>query len=449
MSLSSQGHELADQPASALVRGNSAPLSLSRLIKSIQRGHVARRLGVHDRHRVTGLSNMIPHDSDARTRRVCRMLLLLSLISLDACRATAQEQQPDRSETAGRISLERPFVPAIEPCAVLSSSSTSNSPPSACSDACRRSPLVVNEPEDEPPGFGPGVGPGGQGPISYKTSWFPGVPVRGQAGDWGLLEEDLSLALPLWADSRQTVMVTAAVRNRRIDTDATLPDSHEAYPSELWNIQAGAMYRAQLDGDRMIGGGVSLGSASDDPFTSLQDSYVNLNAMYRTPSGEHNAWMFMLMYSPLSEIPYPLPLVSYSYNPSDQLHANIGLPFMLSYKPTDRWRFDASYMLINAIHAKATYRITNRASLFSAFDSLNEAYRLRDRISNDDMFFLCSQRARIGLSLPLTKLLTAEIAGGYAFKRYSFTGQQWDSTGTDRVDLEPGPFVSLSMSLRR
>ena len=297
--------------------------------------------------------------------------------------------------------------------------------------------------------FDPGMGPGGQGPISYRISWFPSVPVRGQAGDWELVEQDVSLAHPLWADSRKTVMLTAAVRNRRIDTDATLPDSHKEYPGELWDVQVGAMYHAQLDGDRMISGGVSLESASDHPFASLQETYINMNAMYRTPSGESNAWMFMLMYSPLGEIPFPFPGVSYSYNPSDQLHADIGLPFMFSYKPADQWKLEASYMLINTIRAKATYKISDRVSVFVGYDSLNEAYKLRDQANNDDRFFLYNQRATIGLSLPVTKWLTAELDGGYAFRRYSFTGQQWDSTGTDRVDLEPGPFVSLSLSLHR
>jgi hypothetical protein len=51
--------------------------------------------------------------------------------------------------------------------------------------------------------------------------------------------------------------------------------------------------------------------------------------------------------------------------------------------------------------------------------------------------------------MPVTSRLTAELAGGYAFNRYSFIGQQWDSVGTDRVDIDPGPFVSLRVSLRR
>ena len=173
-----------------------------------------------------------------------------------------------------------------------------------------------------------------------QAFWFPSEPVKGQAADWGLVGQDFSLACPLWVDLPNMLMLTAGVRNRLIDTDAILPDSHKPYPSELWNAQVGLMYMRQLSGDRMIGGGVSLGSASDHPFASIDEMNVSMNAMYRIPSGEHNAWMFMVMYSPTSEIQFPIPGVSYSYNPSDRFHANIGLPFMVSYKPTDRWSFD-------------------------------------------------------------------------------------------------------------
>jgi hypothetical protein len=244
-------------------------------------------------------------------------------------------------------------------------------------------------------------------------------------------------------------MVTAGVRNRLIDTDAILPDSHQPYPSELWNAQAGLMYLRQLSGDRMLGGGVSVGSASDHPFASIREMNVSMNAMYRIPSGERNAWMFMVLYSPTSELQFPIPAVSYSYNPSDQFHANIGLPFMLSYKPTDRWSFIASYMLIHTIHVKAIYKIAERVNAFAGYDWSNEVYMLRDRIVDSDRFFLYDQRVTLGLDSPISSWLSAELVGGYAFNRFSFSGRQWDSVGVDRVDVDPGPFVSLGVSVRR
>ena len=384
--------------------------------------------------------------------------MLCLTIGLAACRAAAQEQSIERIGKPGDVALDVPFSPPADADDVAAPPAL---PPdetlSRWHELQRLPPVDQNKTESAGfefgPGFGSGMGlgmgPGSQGPIGYRAFWFPSEPVKGQAADWGMVGQDFSLAYPLWVDLPNRLMITASVRNRLIDTDAILPDSHQPYPSELWNAQAGLMYMRQLSGDRMLGGGVSVGSASDHPFASIREMNVSMNAMYRIPSGERNAWMFMVMYSPTSEIQFPIPGVSYSYNPSDQFHANIGLPFMLSYKPNDRWSFVASYMLIHTIHVKATYKITERVNAFAGYDWSNEVYMLRDRIVDSDRFFLYDQRVTLGLDFPITSWLSAELVGGYAFNRFSFSGSQWDSVGTDRVDIEPGPFVSLGVSVRR
>ncbi len=380
-------------------------------------------------------------------------MLLLCLMGTAARHTSAQQQQPERAETADATLPDRPFesVDAVG----------NVGPPASLPDetlpelgGLQRLPPVDSEKDELTdfgvwPGMRLGMGPGGQGPFSYRTFWFPSEPVKGQAADWGLVGQDFSLAHPLWVDPPNTLLVTASVRNRLISTDAVLPDSRQPYPSELWNAQVGMMYMRQLSGDRMIGGGVSLGSASDHPFASIEEMNVSVNAVYRIPSGERNAWMFMLMYAPMGEIQFPIPAVSYSYNPSDQFHANIGLPFMFRYKPADRWTFEASYMLIHTIHVKATYKIAERVNVFGGYDWSNKVYMLEDLTNTKDRFFLYDQRVTLGLGMPVTSRLTAELVGGYAFNRFSFIGQQWDSVGTDRVDVDPGPFLSFRVSLRR
>jgi hypothetical protein len=383
-------------------------------------------------------------------------------LGLGACRVLAQEQPVAPSQQPGDVVFDVPFDPATNGGAIEEPATVPPDETLARWHELQRLPPVDEQADpkrSEPVGFGlgsgigssfgPGMGLGSRGPISYRAFWFPDVPVKGQAADWGLVGQDFSLAYPVWVDLPNTLMATSGVRNRLIDTDAILPDSHQPYPSELWNVQAGLMYLRQLSGDRMLGGGVSIGSASDHPFASIREMNVSMNAMYRIPSGERNAWMFMLLYSPTSEIQFPIPGVSYSYNPSDQFHANIGLPFMVSYKPNDRWSFVASYMLIHTIHAKAIYKIADRVNVFAGYDWSNEVYMLRDRVVESDRFFLYDQRVTLGLEFPIRSWLSAELVGGYAFNRFSFSGRQWDSVGTDRVDIDPGPFASLGVSVRR
>ena len=379
---------------------------------------------------------------------------ILSLICMMTGHALAKPQPSGEemwTETAPSNATVDPFASTNN--GLASPESASAETPLPVFGEVQRLPPVdlPKKPDSARSGFcmGPGMGQGGQGPISYKAFWFPNVSVKGQSGEFGLVGQDFSLAFPLWIDSTNTLMLTSGVSSRLINTDAILPDSGQKYPSELWNARVGMMYMRQLEGNRMIGGGVSIGSASDHPFASINEMNVTMNAMYRVPSGDRNAWMFMVMYSPMGEIPFPIPGVSYSYNPSDQFQANIGLPFMLRYKPDERWTLEASYMLIHTIHARASYKLAERVSVFGGYDWSNEVYMLRDRTDEDDRFFLYDQRVTGGLTMPAASWLTVELVGGYAFNRYSFVGQHWDSTGTDRVDMNPGPFVAFSASLRR
>ena len=100
-------------------------------------------------------------------------------------------------------------------------------------------------------------------------------------------------------------MLSAGVQNRSIETQAVLPDTHQPYPDELWNVNMGLTYFRRLDNDWSWGGGVNFGSASDRPFASIDEMFVGMNAFLRIPSGEHNAWMFSLMYAPMGELRFP------------------------------------------------------------------------------------------------------------------------------------------------
>ena len=226
-------------------------------------------------------------------------------VGLAACCASAQEPGVvEQNQRPGDVAFDVPINPTANPDDV---GAPETLPPdetlSRWHDLQRLPPV---DQKNEPPafGFGPGfgfgmgmggMGLGNQGPISYRAFWFPNEPVKGQAADWEMVGQDFTLACPLWVDAPNRLMITAGVHNRLIDTDAILPDSHQPYPSELWNVQAGLMYLRQLGGDRMLGGGVSVGSASDHPFASIGVMNVSMNAMYRIPSGERNAWMFMLL----------------------------------------------------------------------------------------------------------------------------------------------------------
>ena len=300
---------------------------------------------------------------------------------------------------------------------------------------------------------GMGGSRGGMNPsdsVRYSVLWFPNVPVQGQATDLQVVGENLSFTHPLWKDSLNALSFSGGVRNQLFVTDAILPDTGQPLPSELWGVNLGLRYNRQLDDGWSVGGGVSIGSASDHPFAGIHEMNVGMNAMLRIPQGEHNAWLFTLSYAPMGELNFPIPGVAFSWNPSPQFHANIGLPLMVMWRPTDDWQFQASYMLIRTVHIKAQYRLTDWLRAFAAYDWSNESYILLDSPDPNDRFFIYDQRVSMGLQATLLRQWTASVSGGFVFDRYMFEGtsSNANSSTADRVDLGNGPFAAMNLGVR-
>ena len=265
-----------------------------------------------------------------------------------------------------------------------------------------------------------------------------------------MVREDLSFTHPLWKDPLNAWTLFGNARNELIETAAILPDTGQPIPSELWSVNLGLSYARQLSDGWVAGGGVSIGSASDHPFATIHEMNVGMNAMLRIPQGEHNAWLFTLFYSPTGELAFPVPGVAFSWNPSPQFHANIGLPLMLMWWPNDDWQIQASYMLLRTVHVKATYRLAAQLKAFAAYDWANESYTLLDRPELDDRFFIYDQRASMGLQYSFSKNWTASASSGFIFDRYMFEGTSSISSAdsANRVDFGAGPFLALNLGAR-
>ena len=89
---------------------------------------------------------------------------------------------------------------------------------------------------------------GGLHPVDtfrYGATWFPTVPVQGQAANFEMLAESLSFTHPLWTDSLDALSLSGGVRNSLIDSEAVLPNTGQRIPDELWNINLGLRYMRQ------------------------------------------------------------------------------------------------------------------------------------------------------------------------------------------------------------
>jgi hypothetical protein len=379
-----------------------------------------------------------------RSNRTLGLAILLATWLLPPAAATLAQPAVDTpvSENMAPASGEMWRLPPVGPDASVPAYSDADLTPTPVPSP--------TSPQSKPdiPFAGLGMGTQTPSPLRYAATWFPSTSVEGQSAHWGMVGQDLSFMCPLVMAPPNFWLFTASVRHRLIDTQAVMPTTGQAYPDELWNASLGLTYARKLDNGWTAAGGVTVGSSSDQPFGTMHELNVGINAMLRVPHGERNAWMYFLMYAPFSEISFPIPGVAFQWNPSDQFRANIGLPFQITYRPNEQWTLEASYMLIHTIHAKATWRLSERLSVFGAYDWSNEVYSLADRVDNDERFYLYDQRVSLGLESPLLSFATLSATGGYAFDRYSFTGTRWDTTGTNRVDIGNGPFASLQFKIR-
>jgi hypothetical protein len=283
---------------------------------------------------------------------------------------------------------------------------------------------------------------------SYRLTWLPDESVRGQPTHFGLVDQDASVRFPFWQCDNDEISGTARVRWQAIHTGAILPNTGQPFPDDLWDVRFGAAYRHLFDNGWIAGGGFSFGSASNEPFHSVNELTVGVNAFLRIPSGEHNAWLFSLSYSPTAELNFPIPGVAYMWVPSDQLRLNIGLPFTVWYRPIDDLTLDFSYMLLTTIHARATYRVCQPVRVYLGFDWSNESWFIVPRPDDKDRLFYYEKRLSVGAQTNLGRTFLFDVSTGWVFDRFYFEGQHYSDRHFNRVDVNDAPLLSFQAQLR-
>jgi len=239
---------------------------------------------------------------------------------------------------------------------------------------------------------------------------------------------------------------------RDINTRAKLPDTGEAVPSELWDLNFGVTHRQRLSGDWIIGGNLSISSPSDCPFYGWNEMAVMFNGHLSIPAAGRDSWVFFLNYSTNREfLPHvPIPGVAYFYAPSRDFNALVGIPLVfLNYSPLDGLDFRAFYFPIHSIYAGCDYHLNQTFGIFASFRWENEQYYRAAREDKDDRLFWYEKRVEVGIKLRATYDLEVTVSGGYSFDRFFFEGESYDDDRTDnRVDVGDGPFIAARAGIK-
>ena len=286
------------------------------------------------------------------------------------------------------------------------------------------------------------------GPPGYSVTGLPEQNVRGQAATLSAFGQLLNVGCPIWTAGPDKLILRAAVGSMWYDSAAVFP-SGTPFPDEVWNVSLGAMHLHRFDNGWSSGLMVNGGSASDRPFAALNVLDASVLAFVRIPHGPQNAWTFSLFYSTTSELPFPMPGLAYLWRPSEQFQASIGIPFQFSWRPWTDVCIEGSYMPVTRVRLQASWRPGDGPlALLARFDWDNQGYFLADRTADQDRFFSYAMTLAGGVRYDVFRHGALQLNAGYAFDRFYFIGRDFDDRRQDRIDVEPGAFLSAAFQLR-
>ncbi len=197
----------------------------------------------------------------------------------------------------------------------------------------------------------------------FRETYYPDERVRQQGTELKIFEERGGLFFPIWQNATDELSFSGSVRYQELDTGNTpaiLPGAQVQLPGDLWEIKFGPTYRHKFDNGWIAGLNVTVGSASNRPFHSIDEVTARATAFLRVPQGERNAWIFTLNYSNYSEYfaGLPVPGIDFLYSPNDNFTLVFGFPFTsLEWKPFEKLTLQINYVPVRTVKAKVTYEI--------------------------------------------------------------------------------------------
>jgi hypothetical protein len=280
----------------------------------------------------------------------------------------------------------------------------------------------------------------------YEGTLYPDRPVSGQNTDMGMSQHRLRLLVPLLQEKdRFEWAALGGVKLLSVDTGAILPDTGENFPDRLWDVDFGTAARWKLENGWILGGALTVRSASDQPFATIHETAIQADALLRVPWRDSLAWIFLLNYSTLREIlpGVPLPGAALVYEPGPHFRLLAGIPLVFRWIPIDGLEFAGTYVILRTVRSRVSYRIIGPFSVYAGFDWDNQRFFRSGRSDEDARLSYYEKRVGGGIRWNGTSGVYLDAGGGYAFDRFWFEGKTYQDRHANRIDLADGPFVML------
>jgi hypothetical protein len=230
-------------------------------------------------------------------------------------------------------------------------------------------------------------------------------------------QKRVSLATPVWSNEKHSTSLSVGAGRIDFNSKQLFDGTTIETPEHLDRVEIGGQYSQNL-GDKMWGGRLSVGSASNEVFHSFDEMILNANLFYMPTVGPGDQWIYTLFISNNNPIAnyVPIPGVIYLHK-RERFTGLFGIPFSsIQWTPVDPWTLSVSIMIIN-FNAEISYGHRDQMQTFVGFSSAQQSFLRAERIENEDRLFFSEKRAFIGVRSPITPKLSGDIQFGDSFDR--------------------------------
>jgi hypothetical protein len=298
--------------------------------------------------------------------------------------------------------------------------------------------------------------PGGVGTLLMANphvgmTWYPEQNTDQAGTTLSMQRAYFQGAVPVYHNDTDTFVLTSHVDATSIQTNAILPTTKQAFPTQLFNIALGVNYFHPFENGNVGGLVFDMGSASDKPFESGREMLASGTGFLLMPQDDHSAWFVGVNASTNSQVLFGLPIPGggYFYHPSEDFQAIVGFPFsVVSWKPARDWQLQYVWAFLTTMHARAVYQPTPDWQLYAGFDWTNENWRLAERVNEQNHFFYYEKKLATGLLWWFKPNVGLEVSGGWAFDRYFTEVHGFKLVGDNTVNIGSGPYLSSQIDFR-
>lgn len=271
---------------------------------------------------------------------------------------------------------------------------------------------------------------GGSAPVKdgfYFSS--EGSPTQGTPTSPGIFENRFRAVALISKNEPDTWGLQGTLGSFIFGSPVTLYDPANINPPLLlnqifWEVEVGGTYRHNYSRGRALSINASVGSASDYPFASLNESIFQATSTYRLPTDMNHAWIFFLNWSNnRSFLNYiPLPGAAYFLKSSDnRFTATLGFPILsATYEIAPGLNAKASVAGIIAANAELNEQVFSSFRVYAAYDWGQRLWLPTNRSDPLNRLILDQMKASVGLRTPQESPLFADLSFGYYFNRQIF-----------------------------